>query len=424
MTSFRFLHTADVHLDSPLRGLSDYDEGAVETIRSATREAFEQLISFALGEQVAFVVIAGDLYDGDWRDINTGLFFSRQMGRLNEAAIPVYLLYGNHDAESQITKRLELPANVSVFGSRKPETFLIEDLGVAFHGQSFRDRDVTENLALKYPDPVAGKLNIGVLHTGLGGMGGHANYAPCDLQDLVNRGYDYWALGHVHQAQVLHENPHIVFPGNLQGRHIRETGPKGASLVTVQDNEIADVAQISLDVVRWGILTVDVSEARNLGDVHDASLKALEEAVDEQAGDQLFACRLILNGRSPIHNDLLAAQDNVLADVRSAAFGLGEGVAWVQKVIVETSPLADATALAAREDAIGDLHQMIGDAAVEGELADLLAEDIGELIRKLPAEARAEISDDLLQSALEEDYAAVIRAAKPYLTARLVAGED
>ena len=221
MTSFRFLHTADIHLDSPLRGLAGQEGIAAERVRTATRDALAQLVGLAIEEKVDFLIIAGDLYDGDWRDYKTGLFFTRQMGRLNREGIPVYLLHGNHDAKSQITPRLELPDNVQVFGTRKPETFSLDELKVALHGQSFRQRDVTDNLALNYPDPASGVFNIGVLHTGLGGMGGHENYEPCALDDLINKGYDYWALGHVHQANVLHEKPHIVFPGNLQGMHGR-----------------------------------------------------------------------------------------------------------------------------------------------------------------------------------------------------------
>ena len=181
-------------------------------------------------------------------------FFVAQMGRLREAHIPVYLLHGNHDAESQITRRLPLPDNVHVFGGQQPESFRIDDLDVVLHGQSYRQRDVSENLARSYPQPVDGTFNIGVLHTGLGGMGGHANYAPCSLDDLINKGYDYWALGHVHRAEVLHERPYIVFPGNLQGRHVRESGAKGARLVTVENNEIVDCAMVHTDVVRWAIL--------------------------------------------------------------------------------------------------------------------------------------------------------------------------
>lgn len=164
--TFRFVHTGDIHLDSPLKGLAGQDGAAAERIRTATRAAFANLVEYAIEEEVDFFIIAGDLYDGDWRDYQTGLFFVGQMGRLAKAAIPVYLLYGNHDAESQITKRLTLPENVQVFPSKKPQTFELEEHRVALHGQSFRQRDVTENLVPAYPPPVQGSFNIGVLHTG------------------------------------------------------------------------------------------------------------------------------------------------------------------------------------------------------------------------------------------------------------------
>ena len=227
MTPFRFLHAADIHLDSPLIGLSDVEGRVAERIRTAPRAAFELLVEQVIKEEINFLVIAGDLYDGTWRDYKTGLFFAEQMGLLNQARIPVFLLHGNHDAQSQITKPLGLPDNVKVFGIRRAETFQIEELNVALHGQSFRQAVVTDNLVPGYPLPIDGAFNIGVLHTALGRMGEHANYAPCSLEELVAKGYDYWALGHVHQGQVLHEQPHVVFPGNLQGRHVRETGPKG-----------------------------------------------------------------------------------------------------------------------------------------------------------------------------------------------------
>ena len=305
MASFRFLHAADIHLDSPLKGLAGQDGNAAERVRTATREALDQLVSLTIEEQVDFLIIAGDLYDGDWRDYKTGLFFAGQMGRLNASNVPVYLLHGNHDAESQITRRLDLPDNVYVFGTRKPETFALEHLNVALHGQSFRQRDVTENLVPDYPAPVSGAFNIGVLHTGLGGMGGHANYAPCSFDDLANKGYDYWALGHVHQAEVLHEQPHIVFPGNLRGRHVRETGAKGAHLVTVEDSEIVDLEAVPCDVVRWAVLSVPLNDAANLGDVTDSVREALEAAVANQADGRLLACRIRLEGRTEVHAQLI-----------------------------------------------------------------------------------------------------------------------
>jgi len=287
MASFRFIHTADVHIDSPLIGLTRHEGSAAERIRSATREAFDNLIGQAIDEQVAFVVIAGDLYDGDWRDFHTGLFFSLQMGRLAKADIQAFVLYGNHDAESQITKRLSLPDNANAFSTRKAETFVLDELKVALHGQSFRQRDVTDNLVPGYPDPVPGMFNIGVLHTALGGTAGHENYAPCSLDELIAKGYHYWALGHVHNGQVLHEHPHVVFPGNLQGRYIREAGAKGAHLVTVEDGQMADFTTLHSDVVRWAHLPVAVDGCRCHTEVSDRVRQCIEQAVSSKADGRL-----------------------------------------------------------------------------------------------------------------------------------------
>ena len=191
----KFIHTADIHLDSPLRGLSSYPDAPAERLRTATRDAFQNLVNVAIDEKIDFMVIAGDVYDGDWKDFNTGLFFIRQMGRLRQVGIPVYLLYGNHDAESEMTKGLELPDNVHVFSSRKAETFRVDALKVALHGRSFKVAATTDNLVPSYPDPVSGWLNIGVLHTALEGNAEHAKYAPCSVAELQAKGYQYWALG-------------------------------------------------------------------------------------------------------------------------------------------------------------------------------------------------------------------------------------
>lgn len=424
MASFRFLHAADIHLDSPLKGLAGQAGNTADRVRTATRQALEELTGLAIEEQVNFLIIAGDLYDGDWRDYKTGLFFVGQLGRLNEAGIPVYLLHGNHDAESQITKRLELPDNVQVFGASKPETYDIGDLNVALHGRSFRQRDVTDNLVLDYPIPVSGAFNIGVLHTGLGGMAGHANYAPCSLGDLVNKGYDYWALGHIHQASVLHEKPYVVFPGNLQGRHVRETGAKGASLVIVEDNEVVELQSVPCDVVRWVMLPVSLKDADNIADVIERVRDALESAVANEAQGRLLACRILLEGRTEVHAQLVASEDQVLAEARAGALGLGDEVAWVEKVVIATQPTVDPQSLAQREDAIGELQRMLQDATSDEELRSRLEGDIGELVRRLPHDLRAQIEDQVLKSAIEGDYGALINHVVPYLSARLVAEEN
>lgn len=420
MTSFRFIHAADIHLDSPLSGLANIEGRVAERIRTAPRAAFEELVERAIGDQVDFIVIAGDLFDGSWRDYKTGLFFAEQMGRLNQAGIPVFVLHGNHDAESQITRSLTLPDNVRVFGARKAQTFKLDKLNVALHGQSFREKAVTDNLVPDYPEPVKGAFNIGLLHTALGGMGEHPNYAPCSLAELVAKGYDYWALGHVHHGQVLNERPHVVFPGNLQGRHVRETGPKGACLVTVEVGEVVEVAALTVDVVRWAVLDVDASAAGNTVDVVDQIQQALAQAA-ESADGRLLSARIVVQGRTGLHSQLVTDVESLTADARAAALGLGDEVAWVERIAVQTTPVADAAALAAREDTLGDLQRMLKEAAVDEELLGQLKANIGELIGKLPHKLRDGCEDEVLGAAVAGDYAALIRQVTPYLNAQLTA---
>ena len=347
------------------------------------------------------------------------------MGRLSKVGISVYLLRGNHDAASQITKQLEFPSNVHEFGTRKPETFHLGTLKVALHGQGFRQRDVQDNLTLKYPAPQAGAFNIGVLHTGLGGgRGNHANYAPCSLEDLVHKGYDYWALGHVHQAEVLHERPHIVFPGNLQGRHVRETGPKGACLVTVEEREITNLEFVPCDVVRWAKLLVPLHEAETVGDVIDRVRGALVSAVAREAGGRLLACRIVFEGRTCVHEQLITSEEKVLAEARACALGLGEEVAWVEKIVIATEPDLDSRILTQREDAIGELQRMLRDARNDDELLAQIAQDISTLVRRLPHELRVDVEDEVMTRAIGGDYVMLIDTVAPYLSARLMAPED
>jgi DNA repair exonuclease SbcCD nuclease subunit len=154
MQSFKFVHAADIHLDSPLRGLSRYEGLPVEEIRKATRTAFDNLIRFACDEKVDFLIIAGDLYDGNWKDMSTGLYFASAMGRLASHGIQVYLVRGNHDAASVLTRTLPPIPNVHIFSDVQAETFVLQDLGVALHGRSFTAQRVTEDMTPSYPVPV------------------------------------------------------------------------------------------------------------------------------------------------------------------------------------------------------------------------------------------------------------------------------
>ncbi|HEX2148233.1 MAG TPA: DNA repair exonuclease, partial [Pseudorhizobium sp.] len=273
MSSFSFIHAADLHLGSPFQGLAMKDASVAELFMEASRRAFTALVDQAIELNVDFFLVAGDVYDGDWKDNKIGLFFNREVARLERAEIAVFLLKGNHDAESVITKTITLPKNVREFPVNKPGTFTLEHLKVALHGQGFAERSATENLALAYPAAKPGWFNIGVLHTSLTGREPHAPYAPCSVEDLRSRGYDYWALGHVHDFEIVSEDPYVIFPGNLQGRSIREQGAKGAVLVTVDDGRIS-LERIITDSARFAETTVAVEPEDDL----PAILRRIETA--------------------------------------------------------------------------------------------------------------------------------------------------
>ena len=297
MASFRFLHAADIHLDSPLAGLARRDRVPQHVTRDCTRRAFANVIDLAIREDVAFVVIAGDLYDDDWKDFSTGLHFAHEMRRL---ARPCLIVRGNHDAASHITRQLTLPANVHEFSSHRAETFHgLDAIGVAVHGRSFPKRAVPEDLSRDYPHPLPGRLNIGVLHTSADDPGEHATYAPCTAASLAARGYDYWALGHIHDRRVLHERPFVVFPGNVQGRSIRETGAKGCTLVEVEDARIVRLTAHATDVLRWAQVTVDAAGTQTRAELAERMRFALAEAEAGAEGRPLIA-RVELAGATPL----------------------------------------------------------------------------------------------------------------------------
>jgi DNA repair protein SbcD/Mre11 len=417
----RFLHAADVHLDSPLRGLERYPGAPAEEIRGATRRAFENLVALALEEEAAFVLLAGDLYDGDWKDYNTGLFFSAQMARLAAAGIRVFLIAGNHDAASQITKVLRPPANVRVLSTRKPETVVLEDLGVAIHGQGFAHAAVSEDLAAAFPAPVPQRFNIGLLHTSLDGRPGHAAYAPCTADGLRSRGYQYWALGHVHEREVVAADPWIVFPGNLQGRHARETGAKGATLVTVDDRGGVRLEPRALDVFRWAVCTVDLSGAATAGEALDRVRAGLEGEIAGADGRGL-AVRLHLTGSCPVHAELAGAAEAWTEEVRSLANGFGAGAPWIEKVLLQTRPAVETEAAFSREDALGGLLRSLRDLEAEPEVLAAFAGELAELRRKLPPELFT--GEEAFDPADPEQLRALLPEVKDLLLSRLLAAPE
>jgi len=380
---FTFLHASDIHLDSPLKGLETHDDAPVDDIRGATRLAFENMVDLAIEEEVNFVLIAGDLYDGDWKDYHTGIFFVKQMGRLDKAGIRVFIVSGNHDAASQITRTMPLPDNVFRFSHKTPQSEKLEDLNVVIHGQSYAARSIPDNLALNYPPYHPGCFNIGLLHTSLTGRDGHENYAPCAIDDLKSKGYDYWALGHVHKREVVSEDPWIIFSGNIQGRHIKESGPKSATLVTVEDGRVTRVEVRELDVLRWGVCPVDVSECENNDDVYDAVRKAFEAALDA-AGGKPVALRTVLTGKSGMHARLFDRMPQWTEEFRGIAAGLGD--IWLEKVVFDTRRKVSLEEIAGRDTPIAALLAYIDKMELDGDRLRELVPDLAGLKSKLPPE--------------------------------------
>jgi DNA repair exonuclease SbcCD nuclease subunit len=417
MSLFNFIHAADIHLDSPLHKLDAYEGSPKEELRHATRRAFENLVNLAIDEDVDFLLIAGDLYDGDWKDYNTGLYLVSQLRKLREAEIPVLIVAGNHDAASKITKTLRLPDGVTMFASNKAETTELKRIGVAVHGRSFSSAATTKNLAKTYPSPVPGCFNIGLLHTSLNGREGHEPYAPCSLDDLQSKGYNYWALGHAHQREVVLEDPVVLFSGNTQGRHVRECGPKGCVLVTVDDSGRPATNFKPLDVVRWGKIEIDASGADGGYGVVDLVTEKLSQLLEENGGVPLIA-RVEIQGSSPAHAELAGDVEHWANEFRSAAIDVLGGDACIEKVKIQTSYPPATGAVRSKEGPVGELNRCLD--SLESDPTELLSlgKTLEELANKTPRELKE--GEDGINPEDPHWVAEMIRHVRPMLLRRLL----
>ncbi len=388
---FKFIHTADLHIDSPLRGLEAYEGAPIEQFRAATRVAFENLVTLAIEHEVAFVVIAGDLFDGKWQDMKTGLWTAGQFRRLERERIPVYLLRGNHDAASKVRQAVTWPENVHEFSVRKPETLLIEELAVALHGQGFSHQECNEDLAATYPPAIDGMFNIGVLHTSLTGSAEHDTYAPTSEAVLRSKGYDYWALGHIHQRSEppASSRPYIGYSGNTQGRHIREPGPRGCLLNTVVAGELEAIEFLETDTLRWHLAAVNLSEEDELGDLL-ALVRQQVAACHESGEGRVSAIRVEIRGACAAHRQLVHAvqREETLAEIRNLANEFDDEV-WIEKIRIETQPPIDIGRLRAGSDLIAELLRAIEE--LRGDEVKLVA--LAEELSPLAAKAAVELNE-------------------------------
>ncbi|CEJ11057.1 putative metallophosphoesterase YhaO [bacterium YEK0313] len=384
---FRFIHTADIHLDSPLRSLALRDPDLAELIGNATRRAFVRTIDLCLEERVDALLIAGDLYDGDQTSMKTARFLADQLHRLHAAGIRSFIIRGNHDAVSRITRELVFPDSVKVFGARAEMVVLDRAAGlrpVAVHGLSFAQPHAPESLVGRYRPAADGAINIGLLHTSLGGAPGHDRYAPCSLADLQATGFDYWALGHVHKRAVAEGGGAVVMPGMPQGRDINEAGAKSVTLVAIDDNRVVHVEERQTSIAQFERVAVDVAGLEDWRDLVGAITRRLDRERQAARSEQLVT-RLTLTGTTPLawrirrDLDLLKTE----ADQRAAAIG----ACWVEKLEVACEPPARTTQSSA--DPLAELHRLMTDEILASDSFQAeLAAMAEELRAQLPAECR------------------------------------
>ncbi|MGG1456538.1 exonuclease SbcCD subunit D [Bacillus subtilis] len=299
LTDLTFIHAADLHLDSPFYGISHLPEPIFARIKESTFASVEHMIDAAVREHVDFILLAGDLFDEANRSLKAQLFLKKQFERLRECGISVYVIFGNHDHLGGEWTPIEWPENVHIFSSAVPEekSFFKEGRRIAsIYGFSYQARAVTENQAARYRRSTDAPFHIGMLHGTLSGSEGHDPYCPFTHDDLVKSGMDYWALGHIHKRQVLSaEHPAVIYPGNTQARHIKETGDKGYYLVHVTNGDISYEFQRAHDVL-WEKAAVDVTEAKNM----TALFQMVEDTFSKLRKKGSPVCvRLVLQGTAP-----------------------------------------------------------------------------------------------------------------------------
>ncbi|HEY1944817.1 MAG TPA: DNA repair exonuclease [Roseiarcus sp.] len=421
MAAFRFLHVADVHLDSPLRSLSLRDPELASLIGNATRTALMRIVDLCLEERVDALLLAGDLYDGDQTSMKTARFLADQLGRLAEANIPTFVIRGNHDALSKITRELVLPERVKVFGGRADVASVeraASEFPVVIHGLSYTHAQAPESLVAKYKAPVAGAVNIGLMHTSLGGSPGHDVYGPCSVEDLNATGFAYWALGHIHKRAVYRGAATVVMPGAPQGRDVNEAGAKTATLVTIGDDRSVRLEERLTSQAEFERVEVDVDGVSEWRDLAGAISRALE-AARERARSAHLVTRLRLTGATPLAWRIRRDADLLTTEAQQRAARTGD--CWVEQLDVACRPPS-----ANASDGIGpvgELGRLMEDNVLKSDAfrADLvdLAE---ELSKKLPPECREAFGSDA--AAFTDTLARLATEGVEDMLARLQAREN
>ena len=394
--SFRFVHAADIHLDSPLRSLALRDPALADLIGNATRKAFIGVVALCLDEQVDALLLSGDLYDGEQTSMKTARFLADQIRKLHEAKIKVFVIRGNHDAISRITKELTFPDSVMIFGGRAAAVPVERERGaipVVIHGISFAQPHAPESLLDRFRAPIEGAVNIGLLHTSLDGSPGHNPYAPCKLTQLQEVGFRYWALGHIHKRFTAEGAATVVMPGMPQGRDINEEGAKSVTLATVADDGSILLEERLTSVAQFERVTVELGGIDDWRDMVRAVGRALGQARDGVASEHLVA-RLQLTGATTLAWRMRRDLDLLRTEAEDQAAALGKS--WIDKVEVDCrapGTIPDSAA-PAEADPLEELRRLMGEVTQDDAYRAEIEAIAEELRSQLPAECRSLLGAD------------------------------
>ncbi|SJZ37817.1 metallophosphoesterase family protein [Selenihalanaerobacter shriftii] len=353
---FKFIHTADLHLGSPFKGIENVSEELQQRLYDSTYQAFKNVVDLALAEEVDFILIAGDLYDVADKNIRAQVFCQRELSRLADKGIHTFIVHGNHDHCSGWRAELTWSEEVHFFNAGQVDNipFSKEGIEVAkIHGISYPQQNVNDNYFKKFKVRDESLYQIGVLHTNVDGKNDYQNYAPCRLNDLVRSNFDYWALGHIHQKNILNEiQPTIIYPGNIQGRHPKETGSKGCYVVEVSDNGKTEYEFISTDVVRWYYEELDITDVEN----EEILLNRLEERIDKIKSENISGIiRFKLQGRTLLHHKLkVDGYIEEIVQLLRSHWQQGKKFYWVDSIKVETGPKLNKERIRNEETLVGD----------------------------------------------------------------------
>jgi exonuclease SbcD len=331
-TLLRFVHAADLHLDTPFTGLSQLPSAIRQQIKESTFVAFDNLVELCLDENVDFLILSGDTYDAADRSLRAQLYLRDGLTRLSQEGISTFIVHGNHDPLDGYRAHLDWPEGVTFFSSVvEGVPFFKEGKELArIFGISYSTGSISDNLSLQFKTEGIMPYTIAILHTNVGQTATHGNYAPCSIQDLTKGEVDYWALGHIHLRQVLRAaQPAIVYPGNIQGRSWKETGAKGCYIVEVDERRTAQLSFRPLDVIRWTEKKIDISSCTS----EQALLSRVEQEVEQLLYDserRSVIARLELVGDSPLFSTL--SKHSILEDLLDYVRREQSPFVWIQSI--------------------------------------------------------------------------------------------